>query len=107
MILKLRVNGMFNRQAWELIGNISSARYSPLTKEGKKEIDGNSDAKLLNDYIERLDENGVVYKDIPIDDYKMITVWFRHKAGKDEPMNIVTNMPAYLLNDEGKTLEKI
>ncbi len=103
MILKLRVNGMFNRQAWELIENISSARHSVLSKESKKEIDGNGDI-TLNDYIERLDGNGVAYKDIPIDNYRIITVWFH---GKDEPMNIVTNLVAYLLNDEGKTIERI
>jgi len=104
MILKLRVNivrGINNPDysiGWELISDIISFRYSKVNKEFRDKKD-----LRLNDYIQWRDKKGKV--DEVNQNYVYIQAW--HKRANDEPINIVTNMPAYMLNDEGKTIEKI
>jgi len=100
MILKLRVNGMFG-EAWELIENISSVRHQPINKQQRQKRNIDTDL-MLNDYIQRLDKNGKILEDAEY--YNHITAWLRNN---DKPMNFVTNLVVYLLNDEGKTIERI
>ncbi len=95
MILKMQVNLVYER-GWEVISDITSYRYFPTTKEeGRKR-------KGLNEYIQALDKSGKV--DEGVKGYKYIQAWHKRSS---EPLNIVTNMIAYVLNDEGKTIERI
>ena len=101
MILKLRINTIHDKdwgKGWELISDITSFRYSKVNKEFREKKD-----LRLNDYIQWRDKEGKVDK--INQNYVYIQAW--HKRAIDEPINIVTNMPVYMLNDEGKTIEKI
>jgi len=104
MILKLRVINWenFEKQSWELISDISSCRYFRLTKKQARERANDNSKSPINDIIEWVDGTGKVEEDI--DRYTFIIAWFN---GEIEPLNIITNCSAYLLNDEGKTIEKI
>ena len=94
MILKMQVN--VPQRGWEVISDITSYRFFPTTKEEGRNRKG------LNDYIQALDEFGNV--DEKLKEYKYIQAWTKRSS---EPLNIVTNMIVYVLNDEGKTIEKI
>jgi len=101
MILKLRINTVHDKdwsKGWELISDITSFRYSKVNKEFREKKD-----LRLNDCIQWRDKNGKV--DEINQNYVHIMAW--HKRAVDEPINIVTNMTTYMLNDEGKTIEKI
>ena len=95
MLLKLQVN-LVNQRGWEIISDITTYRYFPTTKEkGRKR-------KGLNDYIQARDESGNI--DEEVKNYRYIQAWHKRSS---EPLNIVTNMIVYVLNDEGKTIERI
>jgi len=104
MILKLRIiNYPIHKHyyGWEMISDVTSFRYMILDKDevqDKEKID-----KLkINDFIQLLDKNGEI--DYKFNSYVYIQAW--HKRDGD-PLNIVTNLVAYILNDEGKTIERI
>ena len=97
MILKYRGYSMGKRLAWNIISDVTSVKHCRITLEQVKE-----DKLPLNDHIECLDENGKPVKNIA---FRYIQAW--HTRADDDPINLVTNMSAYLLNDDGKTVEKI
>lgn len=99
MIVKFKTNAIFG-ESWEFIPDVSSFRHSKISKEQRQ-----SKNLQLNDYIQHRDKNGKVYKDI--EDYVYFQAWIKNTVKVDEPICIVTNMPTYLLNDEGKTIERI
>ena len=101
MILKMLVNGMFG-STWEIISGITSFKYSHLTEKQLDDVDKDPMKHDLNDYITAVDDDGNEVKGFR-DSYVYLQAWY----GKDRPMNIVTNMPVYILNDEGKTIERI
>lgn len=99
MIVKFQVNLVHQcgwESGWEVISDITSYRYFPITKEEGRNRKG------LNDYIQALDESGKVDEKVKI--YKYVQAWHKRNS---EPINIVTNMVIYVLNDEGKTIERI
>jgi len=103
MILKLKVSMKISLNAecsngWELISDVTSFRYSKVTKEQAE----NKELRV-NDRNQRRDKEGKIETDVQ--GYVYIQAW--HKRATDEPINIITNMPAYMLNDEGKTIERI
>ena len=102
MILKMLVNGMFGN-TWEVIENITSFRYSSLTEKQLTDVDKNPMKYDLNDYITAVDDDGNDIKGFR-DSFVYFQAWIR---GKSDPINIVTDLPAYILNDEGKTIERI
>ena len=95
MILKYLTDDSYQRGG-ERISDITSIRYCSITKEQRKNNKG------LNGYIQARDESGKV--DEKVLKYKYVQAWHKRSS---EPINIVTNMLVYLLNDEGKTIEKI
>lgn len=97
MILKFMNNGQY-QTGWEMMDYISSLKYSSITKEQRQEAN-----LYVNYYIQLLDKDGRVEE--TVENYKYIQIW--NNKNTDEPFCIVTNMPVYLLNDEGKTIEKI
>lgn len=101
MILKMLVNGMFGR-TWEIISGITSFRYRHLNEKQLINIEKNPDKYDLNDFIQATDDNGKTEKG-----FKDTYVYFQGWYGKDRPINIVSNLPVYILNDEGKTIESI
>lgn len=88
---------MGKRFAWTIVSDVTSVRYSEITMEQVKE-----DKLILNNYIECVDKEGKPDKNMV---FRYIQAW--HTRANDDPINIVTNMVAYLLNDEGKTIETI
>ena len=104
MILKLRIiNYPIHKHyyGWEIISDITSFRYMKLEKDEVKEKEKIVNLRL-NDFIQLLDKNGEI--DYQNNNYVYIQAW--HKRDGD-PLNIVTNLSAYMLNDEGKTIERI
>lgn len=100
MILKMRIcQYQFQKYSlgWELISEITSFRYSKISKEEKQNKELH-----LNSCIESLDNNGRV--DIKNNDYIYVQAWHKRSA---EPLNIISNMLVYMLNDEGKTIERL
>jgi len=98
MILKLRTVEFRTkkfRAGWELISDITSFRYAKVDKEDEKNF-------TLNSSIRSLDKNGRA--DEKNTNYVYIQAWHKRSS---EPLNIITNMVAYMLNDEGKTIERI
>ena len=90
MIVKFKVVAMY-KDSWEIISEITSFRYSRITKEQALE---HRKKGGLSDYIEIAVSESYVY----------FQAW--HKRSQ-EPINIISNRAMYLLNDEGKTIEKI
>ena len=90
MIVKLKVVSMF-KDSWEIISEISSFRYSRISKEEALQQRKNGG---LSDYIEIPESESYVY----------FQAW--HKRSQ-EPINVISNRVVYLLNDAGKTIEKI
>lgn len=79
------------KSSWEIISNITSFRYSKISREEAKKHRENY---KINDYINIAGFDSFVY----------FQAW--HTRSK-EPINILTNHAIFLLNDEGKTIEKI
>jgi len=121
MILKTRVYTDLG-YGWELIP-INSIKYNRLdNKKAKQIIEGKINFPYLNGLYEFVDgrtearkaknkaniahnkASREVMKDVT--EYSLIRAW-RKEDKTGEPIIILTNMPVYLLNDEGKTVEKI
>ena len=121
MILKTKVYTDLG-YGWELIP-INSIKYNRLdNKKAKQIIEGKINFPYLNGLYEFVDgrtearkaknkaniarnkASREVMKDVT--EYSLIRAW-RKKDKTGEPIIILTNMPVYLLNDEGKTVEKI
>jgi len=90
MIAKFKVDAMFE-PSWEIISEITSFRYSRINKEQVLE---HRKKEVLNDFIEIPASESYIY----------FQAW--HKRSQD-PINIISNRAIYLLNDCGKTIEKI
>lgn len=96
MIVKFRANGAFG-ECWEFVFDVTSFSHSKINKEQRESGD-----ILANDYIQRRDRDGKIEEGAV--DYIYFQAW--HTRSLD-PINIITNMPVYILNDEGKTVEKV
>ncbi len=96
MILKYETSCVFGT-CWESISDITSYRYTKICKAQSERKDLH-----LNDNYRTKTKDGEI--DEKNTNFGYIQVW--HKRDK-EPINIITNAVAYMLNDEGKTIERI
>lgn len=96
MILKFKTYQMSN-EAWHIISEITNVCHARITKEQRQNPN-----LIVNDVVQALDDNGRINEQFQT--YILVQAW--HKRNSD-PINIITNMPVYLLNDEGKTVERI
>jgi len=84
-------------EAWSIISGITSITHARITKAQRQNPN-----LIINECVQALDDVGRV--DEQFQSYELVQAW--HGRNSD-PINIITNMPVYLLNDEGKTVEKI
>lgn len=94
MILKFLVN-RFREDTWEYVDNITTFQFKKLTKKEKEEAEKElTKCDRLNSVEETKRGN---------DSWTYIHYWVKEREG----VNFLTNMPAYLLNNDGKTIERI
>ena len=94
MIVKMRTDGMYN-DMWEVISDITSFRYAKITEQ---EAYSRQEKGGLNNFIHSLHKNNIN------NNFVYLQAW--HKRSSD-PINMVSNQSLFILNDEGKTVERI
>lgn len=100
MVVKYLTNGF--QEGWEFISDVTSFKYSEISEKQRKGVRKN--CTCINDYISRLDEDGKIREEIK--DYIYFRAWHKNQTtGKS--IEIITNMSVYLLNDDGKIIERI
>jgi len=92
MILKLELNGKIDG-GWELISDITCFKHFRLDEETAINLD---ESLELFDFIETKTDKKL--------SYVYIQAWCKRQSA---PIYIITNKQAFMLNDEGKTIERI
>ena len=82
--------------SWTIISDINFFRYSEINKTKRQHM-----SLEVNDMIHCVDKNGIIKESKR--KYKFIET--RNRTGGY--MQYITNMQAYILNDNGKTIEKL
>lgn len=108
MILKLNLNKMSDKEGWMLIDGFDSLTYHYHHKDDVIGVRSN-----VRDYLrttETLCSNAVVGSELkPASEIKILEdyyeIWLM--KGEDTISQILAHGPIYILNDEGKTIERI
>jgi hypothetical protein len=96
MILKFAIDSGFGR-SWELIDDVVQINYSFPTKEQRQGI-----LSEPNRYIQEINEkNGKLTLN---QRYVYVIATLN---GKDKYFSLISNLNVYLLNSEGKTIERL
>ena len=96
MIVKYLSNALMG-ESWELIDSVTSVRYARISSGS---VDKYNDIPL-NDRIEKIDKHDKLVSGL---NHVCVQMWHHNEL---EPINIITNMSVFALNDEGKTVERI
>ncbi len=96
MILKYETDCIFG-SCWELISEVTSYRYTKIceAQAGRKDLQLNDNYRIKTNSGE-IDEKNK--------NFVYIQAWHIRSS---EPINIITNAVAYMLNDSGRTVERI
>ncbi len=98
MIIKMRTQENCN-EGWLIIADVETVSYRVISKSDRQNERFHPDY-----YVQALDRNGRVDETLGMEEYKYITASLKEEG---KYRTICSNMVVYLLNDEGKTVERL
>lgn len=100
MIVKLKEDTVY-KNTWTFISGITSFRYAKITEE---QALTHRKRGGLNDFIQSRDKPDNTGRFVKNEIYIYLQAW--HQRSSD-PINIISNMSTFILDDLGKTIERI